>query len=120
MNTSFYRNYRVVLKGSKLKIAVVGLGYVGLSNAVLLAQQNEVVAVDVMQSRVDDVNDKRSPIADTVIEEYLASKSPNLTATMNAQEAYQDADYTIIANRASEALADVAEKAYSRDVYARD
>ena len=103
-----------------MKIAVVGLGYVGLSNAVLLAQQNEVVAVDVMQSRVDDVNNKRSPIVDAEIEEYLAYNSLNLTATMNAQEAYQDADYTIIANRASEALADVAEKAYSRDVYARD
>lgn len=103
-----------------MKIAVVGLGYVGMSNAVLLAQQNEVVAVDITQSRVDDVNNKRSPIADEEIEEYLASKSPNLTATMNTQEAYQDADYIIIANRSSEALADVAEKVYSRDVYARD
>lgn len=80
-----------------MKITVIGLGYVGLSNAVLLAQQNEVVAVDITQSRVDDVNNKRSPIADEEIEEYLASKSPNLTATMNAQEAYQDADYIIIA-----------------------
>lgn len=80
-----------------MKIAVIGLGYVGLSNAVLLAQQNEVVAVDITQSRVDDVNNKRSPIADEEIEEYLASKSPNLTATMSTQEAYQDADYIIIA-----------------------
>lgn len=80
-----------------MRIAVIGLGYVGLSNAVLLAQQNEVVAVDITQSRVDDVNNKRSPIADAEIEEYLASKSLNLTATMNAQEAYQDADYIIIA-----------------------
>lgn len=103
-----------------MKIAVVGLGYVGLSNAVLLAQQNEVVAVDVMQSRVDDVNNKLSPIADAEIEEYLAAKSTNQTATMNAQESYRDADYIIIANRSSEALADVAEKVYSRDVFARD
>lgn len=80
-----------------MKITVIGLGYVGLSNAVLLAQQNEVVAVDITQSRVDDVKNKRSPIADEEIEEYLASKSPNLTATMNTQEACQDADYIIIA-----------------------
>ena len=103
-----------------MRIAVIGLGYVGLSNAVLLAQQNKVVAVDITQSRVDDVNNKCSPIADEEIEEYLASKSPKLAATMNVQEAYQDADYIIIANRASEALANVAEIVYSRDVYARN
>lgn len=80
-----------------MKIVVIGLGYVGLSNALLLAQQNEVVAVDITQSRVDDVNNKRSPIADAEIDEYLAAKSTNLTATMNAQEAYRDADYIIIA-----------------------
>jgi UDPglucose 6-dehydrogenase len=57
-----------------MKIAVIGLGYVGLSNAVLLAQHNEVVAVDITQSRVDDINNKRSPIADAEIEEYLTSK----------------------------------------------
>jgi len=80
-----------------MKIAVIGLGYVGLSNALLLAQQNEVVAVDITQSRVDDVNNKRSPIADAEIDEYLAARSTNLTATMNAQEAYRDADCIIIA-----------------------
>ena len=80
-----------------VKIAVIGLGYVGLSNAVLLAQQNEVVAVDVTQSRVDDVNNKRSPIADVELEEYLATKELNLVATTDAAEAYEGADFVIVA-----------------------
>jgi len=80
-----------------MKVAVIGLGYVGLSNAVLLAQQNEVVAVDVTQSRVDDVNNKRSPIADVELEEYLATKELNLVATTDAAEAYEGADFVIVA-----------------------
>ena len=80
-----------------MKIAVIGLGYVGLSNAVLLAQQNEVVAVDVTQSRVDDVNNKRSPIADVELEEYLATKELNLVATTDAAEAYEGADFVVVA-----------------------
>jgi UDPglucose 6-dehydrogenase len=80
-----------------MKIAVIGLGYVGLSNAVLLAQQNEVVAVDVMQSRVDDINNKKSPIADAELEEYLANKELNLVATTDAASAYEKADWVIVA-----------------------
>lgn len=79
------------------KIAIIGLGYVGLSNAVLLAQNNEVVAVDVTQSRVDDLNNGISPIADTELEQYLSTKPLNLTATLDASTAYADADYVIIA-----------------------
>ena len=79
-----------------MKIAVAGIGYVGLSNAILLAQHNEVTAVDVFQEKVDFINNKKSPIIDKEIEEYLANKELNLTATTDA-EAYQDAEYVIIA-----------------------
>lgn len=79
-----------------MKIAVAGTGYVGLSNAVLLAQQNEVWAVDILQEKVDLINNKKSPIADKEIEDYLISKDLNLTATTDAEAAYKDADYIII------------------------
>lgn len=78
------------------KIAVAGTGYVGLSNAILLAQHNEVYAVDIIQEKIDMINSKRSPIIDTEIEQYLAEKELNLTATMDAKIAYTDADFVIV------------------------
>ncbi|MTI95328.1 MAG: nucleotide sugar dehydrogenase [Firmicutes bacterium] len=80
-----------------MKIAVVGTGYVGLANAVLLAQHNEVVALDIDASKVDMINQGRSPIADTEIEDYLANKSLNLVATTDKHAAYHGAKYVIIA-----------------------
>jgi len=79
------------------KIAVAGTGYVGLSNAVLLAQHNEVKAVDLVAEKVAMLNEKKSPIEDKEISEYLATKTLNLEATLDAQVAYKDADYVIIA-----------------------
>lgn len=80
-----------------MKIAVAGTGYVGLSIATLLAQHNEVVAVDIVPEKVDLINNKKSPIQDDYIEQYLAEKSLNLHATLNAEEAYKDADFIVIA-----------------------
>jgi len=79
-----------------MKIAVAGTGYVGLANAVLLAQHNEVIALDIIQEKVDMLNNKQSPIADNEIEGFLATKELNLTATTNPEEAFQDAEYIII------------------------
>lgn len=79
-----------------MKIAVAGTGYVGLSNAILLAQNNEVFAVDIMKSKVDCINSKKSPIVDKEIEEYLATKKLNLTATTDGISAYRNADFIII------------------------
>ena len=79
-----------------MKIAIVGTGYVGLSNAILLAQNNEVVALDIVQEKVDMINNKKSPIVDTEIENYLATKELNLIATTDSYKAYQEADYVII------------------------
>ena len=81
----------------KNKIAIVGLGYVGLTNAVLLAQKNEVYAVDVDASRVTMVNDRKSPISDVELEDFLASHDLNLTATLEPKLAYASADYVIVA-----------------------
>ena len=79
------------------KIAVAGTGYVGLSLAVLLAQHNEVTAVDIIEEKVNKINNKISPIQDDYIEEYLATKELNLKATLDANEAYKDAEFVIIA-----------------------
>ena len=80
-----------------MKIAIAGTGYVGLSLAVLLAQYNEVVAVDINQQKVDLINQKKSPIADKEIEFFLAEKALNLVATLDTKLAYQQADYVVIA-----------------------
>lgn len=79
-----------------MKIAVAGIGYVGLSNAILLAQNNEVIAVDVIQEKVDMINNKKSPIVDDEIEDYLANKKLNLVATTDSYKAYKEAEYIII------------------------
>lgn len=80
----------------KLKIAVAGTGYVGLSNSILLAQHNTVYAVDIVPEKVELINEGKSPIADSEIEEYLSSRNLDLTATTNAEEAYSNADFVII------------------------
>jgi UDPglucose 6-dehydrogenase len=79
-----------------MKITIAGIGYVGLSNAVLLAQHNEVIALDVNEEKVNDINNKKSPIKDKEIEEYLKSKELNLIATTDNYLAFKDADYIII------------------------
>ena len=80
-----------------LKIAVAGTGYVGLSIATLLSQHHQVMAVDVIKEKVELINNRRSPIQDDYIEQYLAEKELNLTATMDAETAYKDADFVVIA-----------------------
>ena len=80
-----------------MKIAVAGTGYVGLSIATLLAQYNEVVAVDIVPEKVELINNKKSPIQDDYIEEYLATKDLNLKATLDAESAYKDAEFVVIA-----------------------
>lgn len=85
------------MENKSYKIAVAGTGYVGLSIATLLAQHHEVMAVDIIQEKVDLINQKKSPIQDEYIEKYLTEKELNLTATLNAEEAYKDADFVVIA-----------------------
>ncbi|WP_417663671.1 nucleotide sugar dehydrogenase [Pseudidiomarina donghaiensis] len=80
-----------------MKIAVAGTGYVGLSNAVLLAQHNEVTAVDIVEAKVELINKRKSPIVDKEIEEYLTTKPLNLKATTNTEEAYKDAEFVVVA-----------------------
>ena len=88
---------KTIRKETVMNIVVVGAGYVGLSNAVLLAQHNHVVACDIMEEKVKLINDRRSPIVDKELEDYLANTELDLTATTNAAGAYNDADYIIIA-----------------------
>jgi len=80
-----------------MKIAVAGTGYVGLSNAVLLAQKNNVIAVDIDEEKVKKINNKQSPIVDKEIQQFLQEKPLNLTATTQAEDAYKDADFVVIA-----------------------
>ena len=80
-----------------MKIAVAGTGYVGLSIATLLAQHNEVTAVDIIPAKVELINDRKSPIQDEYIEKYLAEKELNLTATLDGESAYKNADFVVIA-----------------------
>ena len=85
------------LKGDIMKIAVAGTGYVGLSIATLLSQNNEVVAVDIIPEKVEMINNRKSPIQDEYIEKYLAEKDLNLVATTDAETAYKNADFVVIA-----------------------
>lgn len=82
---------------SPLNIAVAGTGYVGLSIATLLAQHNHVTAVDIVPEKVEMINNKKSPIQDDYIEKYLAEKELDLTATLDGETAYKNADYVVIA-----------------------
>ena len=81
----------------KYKIAIAGTGYVGLSLAVLLAQHNTVYAVDINPTKIDMINRRISPIADAGINEYLSTRDLDLTATLDAENAYSSADFVIIA-----------------------
>ena len=80
-----------------MKIAVAGTGYVGLSIATLLAQHNTVTAVDIIPEKIDLINNRKSPIQDDYIEKYLAEKELDLIATLDAESAYKDADFVVIA-----------------------
>lgn len=85
-----------IKRDEHMKIAVAGTGYVGLSNAILLSQHNKVTAVDIIPDKVDMINNKKSPIVDKEIEEYLSTKKLDLTATTDGSAAYSDADFVII------------------------
>lgn len=80
-----------------MKIVIAGTGYVGLSLAVLLAQRNQVTAVDIVKQKVDLINNHKSPIRDDYIEKYLSAKKLNLVATLDAEAAYRDAEFVVIA-----------------------
>ncbi|WP_168452772.1 nucleotide sugar dehydrogenase [Sphingopyxis microcysteis] len=85
------------MPNARVKVTVVGTGYVGISNAVLLAQHNRVVALDIDRRKVDEINARRSPIADPEIEEYLATRALDLTATIDKATAYGGADFVVVA-----------------------
>ena len=83
--------------GKNYKITIAGTGYVGLSLAVLLAQHNSVTAIDIIPEKVEMINNRKSPIRDTEIDDYLSNKSLNLTATLDSKTAYENADFVIVA-----------------------
>ena len=85
------------MENKDLKIAVAGTGYVGLSIATLLSQHHQVTAVDIVPEKVELINNKKSPIQDDYIEKYLVEKELNLVATLDAEAAYKDADFVVIA-----------------------
>ena len=85
------------MPNARVKVTVVGTGYVGISNAVLLAQHNHVVALDIDRRKVDEISARRSPIADPEIEEYLATRALDLTATIDKASAYDGADFVVVA-----------------------
>lgn len=95
--THFLKKYSIEGGRSKMKIAVAGTGYVGLSIATLLSQNHEVMAVDIVPEKVEKINKRISPIQDEYIEKYLKEKELNLTATLDAEAAYKDADFVVIA-----------------------
>jgi UDPglucose 6-dehydrogenase len=95
--THFLKKYSIGGGRSKMKIAVAGTGYVGLSIATLLSQNHEVMAVDIIPEKVEKINKRISPIQDEYIEKYLKEKELNLTATLDAEAAYKDADFVVIA-----------------------
>lgn len=82
---------------NSLKLSVAGTGYVGLSISVLLSQYHQVTAVDIVEDKVNLINNKKSPIQDEFIEKYLATKELNLTATTDWKSAYKDADFVVVA-----------------------
>lgn len=88
---------QTIMGSEEIKIAVAGTGYVGLSIATLLAQHNQVMAVDVIPEKVNLINQRKSPIQDEYIEKYLAERDLNLTATLDGAAAYADADFVVIA-----------------------
>ena len=85
------------MSNQKLNIAIAGTGYVGLSNAMLLAQHNNVIAIDIVAEKVQLLNEKQSPIVDAEIEDFLANKTLNFSATLDKQQAYENADFVVIA-----------------------
>lgn len=96
-NFIVHKEIKNMRSNDSLKIAVAGTGYVGLSIATLLSQKHEVYAVDIIPEKVDMINNRRSPIVDKEIEEFLATKPLNLVATLDAEMAYKDADFVVIA-----------------------
>ena len=96
--SEYAKEEKVIMRDfNNLKIAVAGTGYVGLSIATLLSQHHKVTAVDIIPEKVEQINNKKSPIQDEYIEKYLAEKELDLTATLDAKEAYSDADFVVIA-----------------------